>query len=69
MLSVWSPVDIRRDLPTGNEQHIRACARELTGKLGSRGGGFICGCYPDVRSLAVEPERQAWAIDEFARYA
>ena len=67
--AIWSPVDIQKDLPTGNEQHIRACARELVDKLGSNGGGFICGHYGDPRSLAVEPEWQSWADDEFARYA
>jgi uroporphyrinogen decarboxylase len=67
--AIWSPVDIQRDLPTGDESHIRACARELIDKLGSNGGGFICGNYGDVRSLAVEPEWQEWARDEFARYS
>ena len=67
--AIFAPVDIQRDLPTGDEQHIRACARELIDKLGSNGGGFICGHYGDVKSLAVEPEWQEWADDEFARYA
>jgi uroporphyrinogen decarboxylase len=67
--AIWSPVDIQRDLPTGNEAYIRACARELIDKLGLNGGGFICGHYGDVRSLAVEPEWQDWASDEFAKYA
>ena len=38
--AVWSPVDVQRDLPTGDEAHIRACARELIDKLGRNGGGF-----------------------------
>lgn len=67
--AIWSPVDIQRDLPTGNEAYIRERARELIDKLGSHGGGFICGNYGDVKSLAVEPEWQTWASDEFARYA
>lgn len=67
--AVWSPVDIQRDLPTADEAYIRERARELIDKLGSNGGGFICGYYADVRSLAVEPEWQMWAVDEFARYA
>jgi uroporphyrinogen-III decarboxylase len=67
--AIWSPVDIQRDLPTGDEQYIRERARELIDKLGSSGGGFICGYYGDMKSLAVEPEWQAWAMDEFARYA
>lgn len=67
--AVWSPVDIQRDLPTGDEDYIRARARELIDVLGSSGGGFICGNYGDVKSLGVEPEWQMWAADEFARYA
>lgn len=67
--AIWAPVDIQRDLPTGNEPYIRERARELIDKLGSNGGGFICGMYGDVRSLAVEPEWQAWATEEFAKYA
>lgn len=67
--AVWSPVDIQKDLPTADEKYIRSCARELIDKLGSRGGGFICGYYGDVKSLAVEPEWQMWAVDEFANYA
>lgn len=66
--AIWSPVDIQRDLPTGDEEHIRKCARELIDKLGGHGGGFICGYYADVKSLGVEPEWQLWAIDEFAKY-
>jgi uroporphyrinogen decarboxylase len=67
--AIWSPVDIQRDLPTGNESYIRERARELIDKLGSNGGGFIARSYGDVRSLAVEPEWQDWASDEFSKYA
>ena len=67
--AIWSPVDIQRDLPTGNETYIRERARELIDKLGSNGGGFIGRTYGDVRSLAVEPEWQDWASDEFTKHA
>ena len=67
--AIYSPVDIQRDLPTGDESHIRAKARELIDKLGSNGGGFICGNYNSPRSLGVEEEWQTWAADEFARYS
>lgn len=67
--AIWSPVDIQHDLPTGDEVYIRACARELIDKLGSNGGGFIGGHYRDVKSLAVEPEWQIWADEEFTKYA
>lgn len=67
--AIWSPVDIQRDLPTGNETYIRERARELIDKLGSYGGGFICGYYGDVKSLGIQPEWQMWAADEFTKYA
>ncbi|MCL6628713.1 MAG: hypothetical protein K6U00_03815 [Armatimonadetes bacterium] len=67
--AIWSPVDIQKDLPTGDEEHIRSCARELIDKLGRNGGGFICGHYGDPKSLGVEPQWQTWADDEFAKYA
>jgi uroporphyrinogen decarboxylase len=67
--AIWAPVDIQRDLPTGDELHIRAKARELIDKLGSNGGGFICSYYSDIQSLNVKPEWQDWANDEFTKYA
>ena len=67
--AIWSPVDVQRDLPTGDEAHIRRCARELMEVLDGGSGGFICGYYGDPASLGVEPEWQMWAVDEFARCA
>lgn len=67
--AIWSPVDIQRDLPTGDEEYIRARARELIDTLGRNGGGFICGYYGDPKSLGIQPEWQMWAVDEFAGYA
>lgn len=67
--AIWSPVDIQKDLPTGDEAYIRACARELIDKLGSRGGGFIGKIYGSPESLGCKPEWQMWAADEFTRYA
>ncbi len=66
-VTIWSPVDIQRKLPTGNRELIRASARETIEKLG-QGGGFIAGHYSDVRSLAVEPEWQEWACEAFVEY-
>ena len=53
--AVWSPVNVQRDLPTGDEAHIRACTRELIDKLGCNGGGFICGTTPIRRRSARKP--------------
>lgn len=66
--ALWSPVDIQRDLPTGDEVYIRACARELIDAFGPD-GGFICGAYPDPSSLGAEPRWQDWASDEFVTHA
>jgi len=66
--AIWSPVDIQKDLPSGDEQYIRACARELIDTLG-KSGGFICGHYGAPLSLGVQPESQLWAADEFVRHS
>ena len=66
-VTIWSPVDIQRKLPTANRELIRASAKEMIEKLG-QGGGFIAGHYSDVRSLAVEPQWQEWACEAFAEY-
>lgn len=67
--AIWSPVDIQKDLPTGDEEYIRACARELIDKLGSNGGGFISKYYGSPESLGCKPEWQMWAADEFTKYS
>ena len=64
--TIWSPVDIQKDLPVGDEAYIRGCARELIDKLFNN-GGYICGHYSDPVSLGVDPAWQMWAADEFAK--
>lgn len=67
--AIWSPVDIQKDLPTGDEEYIRFCARELIDKLGGNGGGFISKTYGSPESLGCKPEWQMWAAEEFTNYA
>lgn len=68
-MTVWSPVDIQKILPTGDRDLIRASAKEMIEKLGSFGGGFIAGYYGDVKSIAVDPEWQRWACEAFVEFA
>jgi hypothetical protein len=64
-LTLWSPVDIQKILPTGDRELIQSRARAMLEKLASRGGGFIAGCYGDNASLGVDPLWQHWAYEAF----
>lgn len=67
-VTIWSPVDIQKRLPTGDKEQIRAAAKNLIDKLGSFGGGFIAGYYGDNMSLGIDPEWQIWACEAFVEY-
>ncbi len=60
----WLPVDIQKILPTGDEELIRAKAREMVAKLGQN-GGFIAKDYGDNASIGVDPLWQHWGYEEF----
>ena len=62
-VTYWCPVDIQRTLQSGDEQTIKAKAREMLRKLGSHGGGFIGKDYPDDLSIRTEPLWQHWAYE------
>jgi hypothetical protein len=64
-ITIWSPVDIQRILPVGDEATIRAGARAMLDTLWQGRGGFIAGFYEDMPSIGVEPQWQDWAGDEF----
>ncbi len=68
-VTVLSPVDIQKILPTGDRELIRAAAKEMIEKLGSFNGGFIAGYYPDMTAIGVEPEWQEWACEAFLEFA
>lgn len=67
-VTIWSPVDIQKILPTGDRELIRAGAREMVEKLG-HGGGFMAGYYADLKGIAVEPQWQQWAHEAFMELA
>ncbi len=57
---LWSPVDIQQVLPTGDRERIEAEARRMVELFG---GGLICKNYPDLPSIGVEPQWDAWAYE------
>jgi len=66
-ITFWCPVDIQRTLQTGDEQIIRAKAREMLDKLWQGRGGFIAGYYSDNASIGLDPAAQQYGCDEFER--
>lgn len=64
-VTYWCPIDIQTTLQSGDEQVIRAKAREMVEKLGGRGGGFIAKDYSDNHSIGVDPVWQHWGYEEF----
>ena len=67
-ITFWCPVDIQKVLQSGDEQLIRAKAREMLDKLWRGRGGFIAGLYPDNASIGLDPKWQAFACDEFLKH-
>jgi len=63
-VTFWCPVDIQRTLQTGDEDTIKAKAREMVEKLG-RHGGFIGKDYSDNHSIGADPLWQHWAYEAF----
>lgn len=71
-VTYWFPIDIQKTLQTGDEETIRARAREMVRKLGAKGGGFIAKDYPDNHSIGTDALWQHWGYEEFlevGRYA
>ena len=67
-ITFWCPVDIQKTLQSGNEELVRARAREMLDKLWRGRGGFIARFYEDMASIGVDPALQAAASDEFLRH-
>jgi hypothetical protein len=65
-ITFWCPVDVQRDLPSGDEGRIRQAARDLLDALWQGRGGFIAGFYDGEQAIGVKPAWQQWACDEFA---
>lgn len=66
-VTFWCPIDIQTTLQCGDEAILKAKAREMVRKLGSRGGGFIAKDYPDNHSIGADPIWQHWGYEEFVR--
>jgi uroporphyrinogen-III decarboxylase len=67
-ITFWCPVDIQKTLQTGDEDTIRARAREMILRLWRGRGGFIAGFYSDMPSIGVREEWQGWACEEFLHW-
>ncbi|OGV56057.1 MAG: hypothetical protein A2X49_07625 [Lentisphaerae bacterium GWF2_52_8] len=61
-IALYSPVDIQKVLPTGNEKLIRAEARRMLENFSS---GLIVKSYGDLPGIGVKPEWDKWAYEEF----
>ncbi len=61
----WCPVDIQKTLQTKDEEKIRNAAREMIGKLGCFGGGFIAGYYGSNEAIGLDPIWQDIACRAF----
>ena len=66
-VTIWSPVDIQKILPTGERDLIRTAAKEMIQTLGAS-GGFIAGHYADMPSIMVESQWQEWANEAFVEF-
>ncbi len=64
-ITFWCPVDIQKILPGGDEETIRAKAREMLDILWRGRGGFIAGYYGDQASIGLDPAWQDYACDTF----
>jgi len=61
-LSLWSPVDIQKHLPTGDRAIIQREARRLVELFA---GFLIVKNYPDLAGIGVRPEWDQWAYEAF----
>ncbi len=66
-VTYWCPIDIQTTLQCGDEETIKAKAREMVRKLGGKGGGLITKDYSDNHSIGVDPLWQHWGYEEFLR--
>ncbi len=65
-VALWSPVDIQKVLPTGNEEFIRSETRKMCEIFD---GCLITKNYPDLKGIGVAEEWDNWAYDEICKFA
>jgi uroporphyrinogen decarboxylase len=63
--ALWSPVDIQRVLPTGDETYIRAETRKMCEIFQ---GGLICKNYPDLGGIGIDEQWDQWAYEEICTF-
>ena len=66
-VTLFSPVDIQRYLPTGDKDLIEKNARELVEMFFVGGGGFIARDYGDYPTIQVKQKWAQFMRDEFYR--
>ncbi len=59
----YSPVDVQKVLPTGDQAFITTRAREMCDLFRAAGGGWIAKDYPSYGDIGVLPEWAKWAQD------
>ncbi|MCY2928778.1 MAG: hypothetical protein NTV86_04655 [Planctomycetota bacterium] len=62
---LWSPVDIQKVLPTGDRAFIESETLRLCRTFE---GGLILKDYPDLASLGLDPQWDAWAYDVIVKF-
>jgi uroporphyrinogen decarboxylase len=65
-VTLWSPVDIQKVLPTGDRAFIESEARRMCDAFANC---LICKNYGDLAGIGVKPEWDRWAYDEIIRHA
>jgi hypothetical protein len=63
-VGLYSPCDIQKVLPTGDQALIE---RETERLVRTFRGGFIATNYADLHGIGVQPEWDQWAYDTFIR--
>jgi uroporphyrinogen decarboxylase len=65
---LYSPVDIQKVLPTGDQSRIVEYARRMVELFAGDGGGLIAKNYGDLHGIGVEPEWDRWAYEAFLEF-
>ena len=67
-VTLWSPVDIQKIMPTGDRKLIESRAREMVRLFHGPRGGLITKNYGDLPGIGVKPEWDGWAYDAFVKH-
>ncbi|MDA3798012.1 MAG: hypothetical protein PF692_02915 [Kiritimatiellae bacterium] len=64
-VALWSPLDIQKVLPTGDESFIKAETKKMCEIFE---GCLITKNYPDLLGIGVKKEWDDWAYDEICKF-